>query len=92
MTNKRRTSQEWQQIIEAQQASDLTIAEFCLQHLLNPSTFYLQRKKITELSLPPSNSDWLPFENQVQHQKVSRQWQIELKLPNGVVLNMSTDG
>ena len=92
MTNKRRNPQEWQQIIEAQQASNLTIAEFCQQHALNPSTFYLQRKKITELSLEPSNSDWLPFENQVHHEQVSRQWQIELKLPNGVVLNMSTDG
>jgi hypothetical protein len=92
MTNKRRNPQEWQQIIEAQHASNLTIAEFCQQYALNPSTFYLQRKKITELSLPPSNSDWLPFENQVQHEQVSRQWQIELTLPNGVVLNMSTDG
>ncbi|WP_340679612.1 IS66 family insertion sequence element accessory protein TnpB [Paraglaciecola sp.] len=91
MTNKRRTPQEWQHIIEAQQASDFTIAEFCQQHALNPSTFYLQRKKLAALSLPPSNSDWLPFENQVHHEQVSRQWQIVLTLPNGVVLNMSTD-
>jgi len=59
MANKRRNPQEWQRIIESQQSSELTIAEFCQQHTLNPSTFYLQRKKITELSLGPSNSDWL---------------------------------
>jgi len=92
MTQQRRTPQEWHQIIEAQQVSNLSIADFCRQHTLNPSTFYLQRKKVTELALPTSTSDWLPFDTQVQHEPMSRQWQIELKLPNGVVLNMSTDG
>jgi transposase-like protein len=42
MTVKKRSPQEWQQIIEAQQASGQTIATFCQQHKLNPSTFYLQ--------------------------------------------------
>jgi transposase-like protein len=92
MTNQRRTPQEWQQIIEAQRVSNLSIADFCRQHGLNLSTFYLQHKKATELALPPSTNDWMPFDTQVQHEPMSRQWQIELKLPNGVVLNMSTDG
>jgi hypothetical protein len=47
---------------------------------------------VTELALPPSINDWMPFETQMQHEPISRQWQIELKLRNGVVLNMSTDG
>jgi len=57
MTNQRRTPQQWQQIIEAQRVSNLTSADFCRQHTLNPSTFYLQRKKVTELALPASTSD-----------------------------------
>jgi hypothetical protein len=92
MTQQRRTPQQWQQIIEAQRVSNLSIADFCRQHILNPSTFYLQLKKVTELALPPSINDWMPFETQMQHEPISRQWQIELKLRNGVVLNMSTDG
>ena len=92
MKAKKRSPQEWQQIIEAQQASGQTIATFCKQHKLNPSTFYLQRKKITELSLP-TNNDWLAVEpNIASGGALDRHWQIELKLPNGVVLNMSTEG
>jgi putative transposase len=48
----RRTPEEWQQLIDAQEASDMTIAQFCHTHHVNQSTFYLQRKKRQELALP----------------------------------------
>ncbi|WP_395340329.1 IS66 family insertion sequence element accessory protein TnpA [Ningiella sp. W23] len=88
----RRSPQEWQQLIDAQEASDMTIAQFCHRHHITQSTFYLQRKKRQGLSLPQTTSQWLPIDTMASHQPDTRQWQIELTLPNGVVLNMSTDG
>jgi hypothetical protein len=88
----RRSPQEWQQLIDAQEASDMTIAQFCHAHNINQSTFYLQRKKRQDISLPQTSEQWLPIETMASRQADTRQWQIELTLPNGVVLNMSTDG
>jgi len=48
----RRSPQEWQQLIYAQEVSDMSIAQFCHTHNINPSTFYLQRKKRQDMSLP----------------------------------------
>lgn len=41
----RHRSEEWQQLIDAQEASDITIAQFCYAHGINYSTFYLKRIK-----------------------------------------------
>ncbi len=88
----RRSFDEWQQLIDAQQVSDMTIAEFCHAHRINQSTFYLQRKKRSQLALPHRNNQWLPIDAVVPDLPDTKQWQIELRLPNGLVLNMSTDG
>ncbi|MEQ3659281.1 MAG: IS66 family insertion sequence element accessory protein TnpB [Glaciecola sp.] len=90
----RRSAEEWQHLIDAQQASDITIAEFCHALKINQSSFYLQRKKRNEMALPlpQRNNDWLPIDAVVPDLPDTKQWQIELRLPNGVVLNMSTDG
>jgi hypothetical protein len=88
----RRSPDEWQHIIDMQEASDMTVAEFCHAHQINQSTFYLQRKKRSEMGLPQRNSQWLPIDAVMPTMPDTRQWQIELRLPNGVVLNMSTDG
>ena len=88
----RRSAEEWQHLIDSQQASDMTIAEFCHAHQINQSTFYLQRKKRSEMALPQRNNQWLPIDAVVPDLPDTKQWQIELRLPNGVVLNMSTDG
>lgn len=88
----RRSADEWQHIIDTQEASDMTVAEFCRAHQINQSTFYLQRKKRSEMALPQRNSQWLPIDAVMPTMPDTRQWQIELRLPNGVVLNMSTDG
>ncbi|MEG3768847.1 IS66 family insertion sequence element accessory protein TnpA [Alteromonas sp. 14N.309.X.WAT.G.H12] len=88
----RRSPQKWQQLIDAQEASDMTIAQFCHTHHINQSTFYLQRKKRKDLLLPQTTEQWLPIDTVASHRADNRQWQIELTLPNGVVLNMSTDG
>ncbi len=88
----RRSPQEWQQLIDAQEVSDMSIAQFCHTHNINQSTFYLQRKKRQDMSLPQTPPQWLPIETMTASGPDTRQWQIELTLPNGVVLNMSTHG
>jgi hypothetical protein len=87
----RRSPQEWQQLIDTQEASDMTIAQFCHAHRINQSTFYLQRKKRRDMSPSQSSAHWLSIDKVASHQAETRHWQIELTLPNGVVLNMSSD-
>jgi len=58
----RRNAEEWQHLIDTQQASDMTVEEFCLAHQINQSTFYLQRKKLSEMALTQGNSQSLPID------------------------------
>ena len=92
MAKVRRSPQQWQQLIEAQHASALTIEQFCAEHQLTVSNFYLQRKKYREQSVDKGKKveSWLPLNALMQVQEAERDWHIELKLPNGVVLNMHT--
>ncbi len=43
---KMRSLEQWRNIIEEQQASDLTITEFCQQHALSKTSFYAARSKL----------------------------------------------
>lgn len=99
MANIHRTSEQWQQIFKQHASSDLQIAAFCKQQKLNPSSFYAWRKRLalTKNSFCPTlankstpveedQGDWV---NIVPDQVVpSKSWDIELSLPNGVVLRM----
>ncbi len=42
----RRTREEWQQLIKAQQSSGLIAAEFCRQHSINAKYFSLRKKQL----------------------------------------------
>jgi hypothetical protein len=42
----RRSSQEWQKIIEQQEASDLSVVDFCRQQQLNSKYFYARRRSV----------------------------------------------
>ena len=44
---KTRSLEQWRNIIEEQQASDLTITEFCQQHALSKTSFHAARSKLT---------------------------------------------
>ncbi len=93
MARVKRDKQQQRQLIEAQQASTQTIVQFCSEHNITVSNFYLQRKKYRERSAPkvePTNN-WLPLNDLVQTQQDERHWHIELTLPNGVILNMRAD-
>ena len=43
---KTRSLEQWRSIIEEQQASDLTITEFCQQHALSKTSFYAAQSKL----------------------------------------------
>jgi hypothetical protein len=47
---KTRSLEQWRSIIEEQQASDLTITDYCQQHALSKSSFYAARGKLNESS------------------------------------------
>ena len=97
MANIHRTPEQWQQILNQQASSGLQIATFCKQQKLNTSSFYAWRKRLanntqhatmTETLTGAINTqdDWL---NVIPEQTIpSQHWDIELALPQGVVLRM----
>jgi hypothetical protein len=89
MTKTRRTRQQWQQLINEQPDSGLTIHDYCQQQHLNVSGFYLWRKKLAAESENVSAADWLslPAADLPGH---TGDWQIELLLPGGVTLRMNS--
>ncbi len=47
---KTRSLDQWRSIIEEQQASDLTITDYCQQNALSKTTFYAARSKLNASS------------------------------------------
>ena len=96
MANNHRTSEQWQQIFEQHAASDMHIATFCKQQNINASSFYAWRKRLTRNTLHAVITEALPIEktqddwvNVTQEQAMpSQNWDVELALPNGIVLRM----
>ena len=97
MANIRRTHEQWQQIFKQHASSGLQIAAFCKQQKLNPSSFYAWRKRLaSQLPLPvventpvlaeTQQDDWVGITQEPIATPSS--WDIELALPNGVVLRM----
>ncbi|AWB66266.1 IS66 family insertion sequence hypothetical protein [Saccharobesus litoralis] len=93
---KQRTIEDWQLIFSQFHASGLTVTQFCKQHKLTISNFYKWRKRIEPLPATNSEND-IEFSASTDHwQAISvnhhstdtKQWNIELTLPGGVVLNM----
>jgi len=103
MVNLHRTPEQWQQIFEQYSASGLAIVAFCKQQKLNTSSFYAWRKRlsssdehsaiITPLTTPPKNNqgDWLNIvPEQIPPASLPpKHWDIELALPNGIILRMN---
>jgi transposase-like protein len=97
MANIHRTSEQWQQIFEQHASSGLQIAAFCKQQKLNTSSFYAWRKRLENNTLcttvtdkqgisENNQDDWV---NVTQEQAMpSPNWDVELALPNGIVLRM----
>jgi hypothetical protein len=97
MANIQRTPEQWQQILEQHAASGMQITAFCKQQKLNTSSFYAWRKRLTNKTschavsditlLAENNPDrWVSITPEPS--QPSPNWDIELALPNGVVLRM----
>ena len=91
MATKRRTREQWQELVDKQVESELSVSEFCAHHDLTVSNFYLWRKKLSDDSQSLAKQDnWLAFDMPASAGKVSgATWAIELALPGGVVLRMN---
>ena len=97
MANIHRTPEQWQQIFEQYAASGLKVTVFCQQQKLNTSSFYAWRKRLENNALcttdidkqevsESNDNDWV---NVTQEQAMpSQHWDVELALPNGIVLRM----
>lgn len=97
MVNIHRTPEQWQQIFKQHASSDLQIAAFCKQQKLNPLSFYAWRKRLTSNTLHTATTEALPLVEKTQDDWVniipgqatlSKNWDVELALPNGIVLRM----
>jgi transposase-like protein len=97
MANIHRTPEQWQQIFKQHASSGLQIAAFCKQQKLNPSSFYAWRKRLANKSICATvakqqkvaethQDDWIGITQEPIETPSS--WDIELALPNGVVLRM----
>ena len=91
MATKRRTREQWQELVDKQAESELSVSEFCTHHDLTVSNFYLWRKKLSDDSQPFAQQDnWLAFDMPASgNQSAGATWEIELTLPGGVVLRMN---
>lgn len=95
MARIQRSTSQWQALIEKQKQSSLNIKEFCRQQDVTTSGFYGWRKRLKESNNDPqlnSATDWLPIDlNSAVPSPTSNAntWDIELHLPNGVILKMS---
>lgn len=89
MAQIRRTHEQWQELIDKQPQSGLTITDYCAQHGLTVSGFYQWRKKLQgESASLPTSTQWLSFPAPTSSSSVN-DWQLELSLPGGVVLRMN---
>ena len=88
MANIRRTREQWQQLIDQQSQSELTINEYCTQHQITVSGFYQWRKKLNQSEPTGHDENWLSLPT-MKPVADTGEWQIELMLPGGVILRMN---
>ena len=85
----RRSQQQWQQLIEAQQSSELSQKAYCQQEGLSIGSFSNWKHKLKEEDSPvvlPEESSWLELPAAMSADKA---WHIELDLGNGICLRLS---
>jgi hypothetical protein len=89
MKKTRRTRQQWQQMITDWQHSGQSVAEFCKEQHLTLSNFYLWRKRLDTDVTEATISPWIALSSPAGTDVVNgNDRQLELSLPDGVVLRM----
>jgi putative transposase len=86
----RRSREQWQRLINEQQKSNLTQAEFCQQHDLAVSSFCNWKRRLLQDDATRESSEdnaWLSLPEQLFTS--SGNWRIELDLGDGVCLRLT---
>ena len=83
--------EQWQQVIDQQQASGMSQRTFCNTHDIRLSTFThwkrkLQSRPVTAPKEPSEQKEWIELSPGLQ--TASQTWLLELELPGGVTLRM----
>jgi hypothetical protein len=82
----RRTRGEWQQLIEAQQESGLSPAEFCTQRSISQKRFGHWKRRLQKAQNDQADTHWLELPNVPA--TPSSGWDIELDLGQGLRLRL----
>ena len=82
----RRTREEWQQLIEAQQESDLSPAEFCTQRSINQKRFAHWKRRLQKAQNHQPDTHWLELPSVPTASTCG--WDIELDLGQGLRLRL----
>lgn len=90
MARTYRNREQWTQIIEQFNTSDMSVASFCRIHQINPASFYQRRKQLSQQAQPSESQAMFVEITQPEEQRLSEAaaWDIELELGPGVVLRM----
>ena len=87
---KRRTNQEWQNLIAQSESSSLSTLAFCKLNELNPSTFYAKRQQLnkTDVSLGFVRAEVVEKTTKYQAQSATANMillvnDVELRIPQG---------
>ncbi|HFQ4951502.1 TPA: hypothetical protein ACGUO9_004591 [Vibrio vulnificus] len=85
-----RNREQWSQIIEQFNTSDMSVASFCRIHQINPASFYQRRKQLSEQARPSESQPMFVEITQPDEPGYSEpaNWDIELELGQGVILRM----
>lgn len=93
-TYTRRTREQWQQHINNQPQSGLTIAAYCKEHGLTTASFYSMRSKLkdskgssTAKAVSENDEHWLPMMSTVGSPSSTH---ITLSLPGNITLSIQS--
>jgi hypothetical protein len=90
----RRSSEEWQYLVDKQSQSDLTQKRFCEAHGVTPATFSYWKRKLVTRSSNDTESAWLDLSSGLNSVVGGENphWKIQLDLGNGIVLRLDQQG
>lgn len=85
--SRKRSAEQWQQLIEAQAASDQSQAAFCAERGLSKSTFQLWKRRL-RASSPAEPALFTPLADTAPPSDPGTHWDVELDLGNGICLHL----
>ena len=82
--------EQWQQVIDQQQASGMSQRVFCNTHNIGCPHLHTgsetSKEPVTAPKEPPEQKEWIELSPELQ--TASPTWHLELELPGGVTLRM----